>query len=56
LREVERIKQTKGSPLGLTLVFTHAQDGELLVLKHKVGCEEYMDEVLEGDNLNGKGT
>ena len=33
--------------MGLTLVFTHPQDGELLVLKHQDGREEYMDVVLE---------
>jgi hypothetical protein len=30
--EAERIKHKKGSPVGLTLVFTHPQDVELLVL------------------------
>jgi hypothetical protein len=47
VKEAERIKHTKGSPVGLTLVFTHPQDVELLVLRHQDGREEYMDEVLE---------
>jgi hypothetical protein len=47
VKEAERIKHKKGSPVGLTLVFTHPQDVELLVLRHQDGREEYMDEVLE---------
>jgi hypothetical protein len=46
VKEAERIKQTKGSPMGLTVVFTHSQDVELLVLRHQDGRVEYMDEVL----------
>jgi len=46
VKEAERIKQTKGSPMGLTAVFTHSQDVELLVLRHQDGLVEYMDEVL----------
>ena len=47
VKEAERIRQTKGSPVGLTLVFTHPQDLELLVIGHQDGREEYMDEVLK---------
>jgi hypothetical protein len=47
VKEIERIKQTKGCPMGLTLIFTHSQDAELLVLRHQDGREEYMEEVLE---------
>ena len=47
LKEAEGIKHTKGSPIGLTLVFTHAEDAELLVLRHQDDREEYMDVVLE---------
>jgi hypothetical protein len=48
LEEAARIKAiTKGSPMGLALVFTHAQDVYLLVLRHKDGREEYMDNVLK---------
>jgi hypothetical protein len=47
VEEAKRVKHTKGSPVGLTLVFTHPQDVELLVLRHRDGREEYMDEVLE---------
>jgi hypothetical protein len=47
VKEVERIKQTKGSPMGLLLALTYPQDVELLVLRHDDGREEYMDEVLE---------
>jgi hypothetical protein len=47
LKEAERIKQTKGSPMGLLLALTHSQDGEWLVLRHRDGREEYMDVVLE---------
>jgi hypothetical protein len=47
VKEADRIKHTKGSPVGLTLVFTHPHDVELLVLRHQDGREEYMDEVLE---------
>ena len=32
VKEAERIKQTKGSPVGLTLMFTYSQDAEFLVL------------------------
>jgi len=47
VKEVERIKQTKGSPMGLLLALTYPQDVELLVLRHEDGREEYVDEVLE---------
>jgi len=47
LKEAEGLKHTKGSPIGLTLVITHAEDAELLVLRHQGGREEYMGEVLE---------
>ena len=47
VKEAERLKHAKGSPIGMTLVFTHSQDVELLVLRHQDGREEYMDEVLE---------
>jgi hypothetical protein len=48
VKEAERIKQTKGSPVGLTLMFTHSLDAEFLVLiRHQDDREEYMDVVLE---------
>ena len=47
VKEAEHIKQTKGSPVGMTLAFTHAHDVELLVIRHQRGREENMDEVLE---------
>ena len=37
VKEAERIKQTKGSPVGLTLMFTHSQDAEFLVLRAHPG-------------------
>jgi hypothetical protein len=46
VQEVERIRHEKGSPIGLTLVFTHPQDVELLALTHQGGRVEYMEEVL----------
>jgi len=46
VKEAERIKQTKGSPVGLLLTLMHSQDAELIVLRHQDGREEYMDEVL----------
>ena len=33
--------------MGLLLLLTHSQDGELLVLRHLDGREEYMGNVLE---------
>jgi hypothetical protein len=45
VKEAERIQQITGSPVGLTLAFTHAHDVELLVIRHQDGREEYMDEV-----------
>ena len=36
VKEAERIKQTKGSPVGLTLMFTHSQDAEFLCLSTKM--------------------
>jgi hypothetical protein len=47
VKEAERIKQTKGSPVGLLLALTHSQDAEFLVLRHQDDREEYMDVVLE---------
>jgi hypothetical protein len=47
VKEAERIKQTKGSPVGLLLTLTHSQGAEFLVLRHQDGHEEYMDVVLE---------
>src|SRR5262249_8644198 len=47
LQESERIKQTKGSPIGLLLTLTHPEDAEFLVLRHQDGRVEYMDDVLE---------
>jgi hypothetical protein len=47
VKEAERIKQTKGSPVGLLLALTHSQDAEFLVLRHQDDHEEYMDVVLE---------
>jgi hypothetical protein len=46
MKEAERIEHTAGSPIGLTLVFTHPEDVELLVLRHRNGREEYLHEVL----------
>ena len=48
LKEAERIKaMTMGSPMGLGLHFLHAADVYVLVLRHKDGREEYMDNVLK---------
>jgi hypothetical protein len=47
VEEAKRIKQIKGSPIGLTIIFTHSQDAALLVLRHQDGREEYMADVLE---------
>ena len=47
VEEAERIRHTQGSPVGLLLTLTHPDDVELLVIRHKGGREEFLDDVLE---------
>ena len=47
VQAVEPIKHTKGSPMGLTLVFTHAHDVEQRVVRRKEHPPQPMGEVLQ---------